>query len=157
MKSRKKRIYFETEEVVTTKTKRKGWIEIELDYTQIYNNIASLILHINDKWAVRYLFWIIPQCNENNMIPHSTITIKQFQEWLGKNGFDVIPSIKTIRDAVTELVKNKIFIKYTNNSYQLNPLFIWSDETNKRIEHIKQLGAFEEGVYLVEETTETEK
>ena len=150
MKSRKKRVYFETEDTIIKR--KKGWFEIELDYTQIYNNIAPLIVKLKDKWAIKYLFWIIPQSNEENMLPHSEMIMKNFQEWLRSQNIEDVPSVKSIKDAVTELIKNKIFIKHGNNCYQLNPLFIWSDSTNKRIEHIKSLNEHTDvDIHLIEE------
>jgi hypothetical protein len=144
MKTRKKRIYFETEETETVVKKKKGWIEIELDYTQFYHNIAPFILNLKDKWSINYLLWIIPKCNDENMIPHSSMIIKEFLKYLSQNKIEKIPSEKTIRDCITELVKNKIFLKHGNSCYQLNPLILWSVDTEKRIEHLKELGKYQD-------------
>ena len=152
MRSNKKRLFFETEEVTTVK--KKGWIDIELDYTQFYTNISKLILKIDDKWAIKYLFWIVPYCNEQNMIPHSEAMIQKFIKWLSENGIEKPPSIKSVRDAITQLVKTEIFVKHAQNSYQLNPLFLWSDSIDKRINHLKELGKYDH-FELVE--TETPK
>lgn len=128
-----KRLYIEKEQTITTKI--KGFVEVEVDYTQIYHNIFNYVKDINDKWSLKYLLWIIPQANDSNMIPHGDTTINNFiNELKGER-----PSIKTIRDAISELVKNKILIKHGYGSYQLNPYVIWSDKTSLREEHFREL------------------
>ena len=127
-----KRIYFETEDTVVTN--KKGWISFEMDYTQIYSGVFTHTKDLKSKYCTQYLLWIIDKASDMNMIPHNEYILNQFC-----NEFKEKPSIGTVRNAVSELVKNKLLIKYSNNSYQLNPVVFWNDETAKRIEHIKGL------------------
>jgi hypothetical protein len=142
--ARKKRIYFETEEIVTTK--KKGWIEIDLDYTQVYHTMFEYTKNLKNKYCRLYIDWIISKADHNNMVPHNPDIIKQFV-----SEFKEPPSAGTVRNAISELVKNKIFIKHSNNSYQLNPAILWGDEVAKRIEHVKAMRAEDIDYELLEE------
>ena len=141
--TKKKRIYFETEEVV--KTTRKGYVEIDADYTQVYHSIFSHTKNLKNKFCLHYLLWVISKSNADNMIPHNKWMIKEFAK-----EFKSPPAEGTIRNAITELVKNKLLIKYSNSSYQLNPAILWSDDTAKRVEHIKSMDAHDIDYKLLE-------
>jgi hypothetical protein len=65
------------------------------------------------------------------MIPHNDSIMQEFCD-----RFNDKPAIGTIRNAITELVKEKIFLKYGGSSYQLNPQIFWSDGKNERVENI---------------------
>lgn len=129
-----RKIYFQKEQ--TTRTRVKGYVEMEVDFTQIYHTVFKHIKGINDKWALKYIFWILDKANDDNMIPHGDETIIEF---IGEFNEEDKPSIKTIRDAITELVKNKVFIKYGYGQYQLNPVIIWGESAKLRSEHIIKL------------------
>jgi len=136
-----RKIYYQSER--TVKTKIKGYVEMEIDFTQIYHTIFKHIRNVNDKWALKYIFWILDKANSDNMIPHGD---KTMQDFIDEFPIDKQPSVKTIRDAITELVRNEIFIKYGYGQYQLNPVIIWGKKSTLRQEHIiklKQCG-FEE-------------
>lgn len=140
-----KRFYFEKEEVKTTKV--TGYIELETDYSQIYNNIFSYTILIEDKWAIKYLLWILPKANEYGYVPHSKKIIEEFIDILKKVNLKSIPSIKSVQDAIGDLVKQNILLKHGYGSYQLNPSILWNSETQKRLENIKYL-KLEEGINL---------
>lgn len=123
------------------------WIDVEMDYVQVYKNIFTHTKNLKSKYGLQYIMWIMSKANENNMIPHNDSILKSFCD-----EFDEKPSIGTIRNAISELVKQKIFIKYSNSSYQLNPLIFWSEETSKRIDEIKYLNQYNCDATIVEET-----
>lgn len=130
-----KRLYFETEKTIVTKT--KGWIDVEMDYIQVYKNVFYHTKNLKSKYGLQYLMWIMGKANDDNMIPHNEDLLIEFC-----NEFEDAPSLGTVRNAISELVKKKIFIKYTNSSYQLNPLIFWSDDTKKRLNHIVESNKF---------------
>jgi hypothetical protein len=151
--SRTKRIYFETEEVTTTK--KKGWVEIDLDYTQFYNSLGKTICKIDSILAVKLLCWSFTQISNQNMFTINELKIKEFDRWLVANGSKSYNS-RSAYIALKELIDKRIVIKWSNGSYQLNPVFIWSDSIDKRIEHLKELGKYDH-FELIEETKETPK
>ena len=112
----------------------KGWVDIEMDYVQVYNNIFQHTVNLKSKYGLQYVLFIMGKCNERNMIPHNDSILQEFCD-----KFDSKPSIGTIRNAITELVKEKIFLKYSSNSYQLNPQIFWSDGKNERVENILEI------------------
>jgi hypothetical protein len=134
-----KRFWWEKEEVTTSTRKVKGYIEVENDYSQIYHNIFKYSCNIDDKWALRYLLWLLPQANKNGNIPHSDYILNAFIKELSNNGVKKTPSLGTLRNSFTLLVKHNILIKYSYNNYQLNPAIIWGEEIKDRIAMIEEL------------------
>jgi hypothetical protein len=145
-----KRVFFEYEETQTTK--KKGYITLDMDYTQVYHNIMNCVIKLDDKWSLRYLFWIMPQANENNIIPHSKAIIQKFISWVKlKRPDDTTPSVKTIQDAISRLVVSDIIIKYGYNYYMLNPKVLWGDDVKTRVEYLI-MEAKEKPSSMVEDT-----
>ncbi len=132
-----KRYFFEKEE--TTVKKIKGYLEVENDYSQIYHNIFKYSCNIDDKWALRYLLWLLPQANKNGIIPHSDFILENFSKDLLANGVKKIPSVGTLRNSFTLLVKHKVLLKYGYNNYQLNPAIIWREDLKERVKMIEQM------------------
>lgn len=145
-----KRIYFQTEKTVVTKT--KGWIDIETDYTQIYHNIFLHTKNLKSKYCLHYLLWIMTRLGKENMIPHNEYVLQEFC-----NEFEDKPSIGTVRNAITELIKAKLILKFSNTSYAMNPVVFWGEDINKRIEHIKHLENTKDIDYKIIETIEEKK
>lgn len=146
--TRTKRIYFETEK--TTVTKTKGWVEIDLDYTQVYKSLGDkCIASLDSILAVKLMFWAFTQINDENMFTFNDHKIEEFNQWLEENKGKRYNK-RSVYIALKELITKGIVIKWSNGSYQLNPVFIWTDAIEKRINHLKDLGKFNE-FQLIEE------
>ena len=117
---------------------------VELLYTNIHNSVFSYCIAIEDKWAMKYLLWIFPKANEYGYIPHSKHIIDMFIADLKTANLKSIPSTKSVQDAISELVKQKVFLKHSYGNYQLNPNILWNSDTQKRIDNIKYLTIDEE-------------
>jgi len=137
---RKTRLYFETTETVTKI--KKGWVEVDLDYTQIYLTLSNVVAKLNSLASVKLLFWAFHQISKENMFSFNQSKIIEFNKWLENNNSKPYNE-RTMYNALKELIENGIVIKWSNGSYQLNPKFIWTDSIEKRIEHLKQLGKFD--------------
>lgn len=148
---RKKRLYFETEEITTTK--KKGWIEVDLDYTQFYECLGKSIASLNSIMSVKLLCWSFSQINKENMFAINDLKMEEFNAWLKLNG-GVEYNKRSIYNALKELINKKIVIKWSNGSYQLNPVHIWSDTIHKRLEHLKEKGMYNQYELLEEPITE---
>ncbi len=146
--SRKKRLYFETEETQTTIKKRKGWIEIDMDYTQFYECLGKVIASLNSLMSIKLLCWGFTEINKQNMFTFNETKLNEFNKWLVDNGGEPYNK-RSVYNSLKELVDIKVFIKWSNSSYQINPMFIWSDAVEKRLEHLKDMKKFEE--FMVEE------
>lgn len=132
-----KRFFFEKEE--TKITKIKGYIDLEMDFTQLYKNVYKYIIHLEDKWACKYLFWLITRTNDYGYIDHSKSSIQLFLDDIKTEDVKFVPSIKSVQDAMTELVKKGIVIKHSNSNYQLNSKIFWSGTLDSRLENVKHL------------------
>ncbi|MCS7317121.1 MAG: hypothetical protein NZZ41_02210 [Candidatus Dojkabacteria bacterium] len=147
---RTRRIYFETER--TTITRTKGWVEIDLDYTQFYDSLGKTICTIDSMLAVKLLCWLFTQINESNMFTFNDLKIDEFNRWLKDNKSKVYNK-RSVYVALKELITKKIVLKWSNGSYQLNPIFIWSDTIENRIKHLEQLGRYNEFELIEENVT----
>ena len=132
-----KRFFFEKEE--TRITKIKGYIDLEMDFTQLYHNIFEYAISLEDKWSCKYLFWILTKANDYGYFSQSKVTIQNFLDDLKEKQCKFIPSIKSIQDAMTELVKKNIVIKHSNSHYQLNSKIFWNGTLDSRLEDVKHL------------------
>lgn len=132
-----KKFYFEKVRVTTTTV--KGWAEIDMDYTQLYHKISELTVMLEDKWALKYLIWVLKFANKDNIIPHGANTMRDFQTYLTEHNVKRIPSEKSIRDAITELIRHGLILKHGYNNYQLNPELLWNSDTEDRIDHLISL------------------
>jgi hypothetical protein len=56
-----RRIYFQTEEITTVK--KKGYIEIDEDFTQVYKSFNLIAPKIKSVWSWQLLFWIMAKQN----------------------------------------------------------------------------------------------
>jgi hypothetical protein len=152
--ARKKRIYFQTEETVTTK--KKGWVEIDLDYTQFYECLGKTIATLNSIMSVKLLCWSFSQINKENMFSFNDEMINDFNRWLEDNGGTSYNN-RSVYNALKELIDKKIVIKWSRGSYQLNPIYIWSDSIEKRIKHLQEKGMYDQYELIEEPRVEYKK
>jgi len=138
-----RRIYFETERTVTTK--QKGWVEVDINYTQMYHSVFKYCKNLKNKYCVHYLLWIVSQANKTNIVPHGKEVIEKF-----RSEFSSKPSAGTVRNAISELTKNNVLIKYGMGHYQVNPIIFWGDDVSKRLEYIKSMEIDDVDYKLVE-------
>lgn len=131
-----KRFYFEREETVITKT--KGYIDLEMDFTQLYHNVFNFLKDVDDKWSILYVMWVIPKANKYGYIRHSKEFMQEFIDSFNKNNVTV-PGIRTVQDSITKLVKHKVLIKHGYSDYQLNSEIFWNGTLKERKENIEHL------------------
>lgn len=127
-----KRYYFETEE--TKVTKKKGYIEIEENYTQVYDNLLKLTFNMKSITEIQLLFYLCTHSNDQGIFNNNQLLLENFN----KESPSTI-SRPTFYTALQNLCNNKIIIKLTKGQYQLNPLVIWRDSLSNREEHIIEI------------------
>lgn len=130
-----KRYHFQTEETVTTV--RKGWIEIEEDFVQVYNSILTVSPFLHLGVSYQLLYWLGVSMNETNTIHIGEKTLEDFNKHLNSinNGYTI--SRTTFFRAVDELKKNNVLTKISRAFYYLNPHFFWKGTKNARIDFLK--------------------
>jgi hypothetical protein len=128
-----KRIYYETTETVVKQ--QKGWIEIDTDFTQIYNCFKEISKNIHSPTSWKLLFWLLSEeANKSNGFRTDTNVYNKFVLYLGK---EAKVSRTTFQNSIDELVKCQAITKVGKGFYYFSPYIFWKDDKEKRLEFIK--------------------
>jgi len=155
---RAKRIYFETEETKTTR--KKGWIDIDMDYTQIYDCFNVISPKIKHGISYQLLFWVLAnKTSEENGTDFSIETHRQFSAHSEAICPGSSVSYRSFLRSVKELHEAGALTKIAKGHYYANPNMFWKDELMKRVEMLqleKKSGDYESinPISSVEETQE---
>jgi len=80
--NRKRRIFFETQEVVQ-RTKR-GYVDLEMDYFQFYSAAFSHVASLSSSCSKDFILWVMGKVNEDNSFIYSQQMFKEFNQDLAK-------------------------------------------------------------------------
>jgi hypothetical protein len=126
-----RRIYFDTEEITTVK--KRGWIEIDEDFTQVYKSFNLLANKIDSPTSWKLLFWIMANAsNDQNGVEINKRTFERFNKDHSKT-----ISIATYYNSIDELCKAGAITKVGKGHYYLNPYIFWSADREARITFIQ--------------------
>jgi len=157
--TKKKRIFFETEEVIH-KTKR-GYIDLDTDYFQFYNIAFHYIASLNNNCARDFVLWIMSRVDDHNEFIYNKDTYNQFMADLARIEIPKTYTEHYMGMALRELVSLKIISRMSRGTYRVSPKLFWADETSKRITEIKHIESnskvtlqLTEGSPLSDESTE---
>lgn len=132
---RKKRVFFETEEVI--RKTRRGYIDLEMEYFQFYNAAFHHLASLTNNCAKDFVLWIMTRVNDDNEFTYSKVLYQDFLDDLSKIARPKKYSENTLHVAIRELVDDKIFIKHGRAQYMVNPKLFWTENTSKRIDIIR--------------------
>ena len=131
-----KKIYFQTEETVLTK--KKGYIEVDDSYTQIYDNLSKLVFQMKSLVEVQLMFYLCTKATNEGYFYSNKLLFDNFRKFsTSHNGKEVTDM--TLATAIKNLSDNKIIIKHAKGQYQLNPFLIWKDSISERENLISDL------------------
>jgi len=136
-------MYFETKQVVTTRT--KGYIEYETNFTQLYHSFQKVATKFKSVSEVCILLHYCREANNKGVI---TTNEKDYDKFIcehiqmGGNPINRINFSKAIRN----MSDNKVLIKLSRGVYQLNPLLIWNDSVESRKEIIEDISKTEDSI-----------
>lgn len=126
-----KRIYFETTE--TTVKNKKGWIEIDTDYTQVYDCFSKISVKLKSITSVKLLFWLLShEANKSNGISSGKIVYDRFVKYLQEEGAEPVTN-RTFVNCFEELTAIRALTRIGKGHYYLNPYMFWRDEIKERI------------------------
>lgn len=129
-----KRIYFETEETITKKS--KGWIEVEEDFTQVYNQFWRLAAKMKSIITVKLLFWLLShEANKMNGLSSGKHVFEKFNKDLATEGIDPI-ALRTFHASFDELIKLEALTRVGKGQYYFNPYLFWKDGKKERQDFI---------------------
>jgi len=129
-----KRIYFETTETVTKNS--KGWVEIDTDFTQVYDCFSKLSVKLRSIVSVKLLFWLLShEANKSNGISSGEAIYNKFVKYLHDEGVEDV-ALRTFKSAFEELTKVGALTRVGRGHYYLNPYVFWRDDKKERISFI---------------------
>lgn len=126
-----KRIYYETEETKTTK--KKGWMDIDMSYTQLYDCFNQISHKIKSGTSYEILFWVLAnKTSESNGMDLSAETHRQFCKHSEIKDPGSSISYRTFTRCIKELYDAGALTKIDRGHYYANPNMFWKDELSKR-------------------------
>jgi hypothetical protein len=138
-----KRIYFNTQKTITVT--KKGYFEIDEDFTQVYKSFTKIALKINNGSSWKLLFYLLSESNNMNGVVISSQGHKKFSSFL-KSGNSISISRATYYRCVEELCDAGALTKYSKGHYYLNPYIFWQSDKESRVEFLQdesaELGGF---------------
>lgn len=129
-----KRIYFETTETITKNS--KGWIEVDTDFTQVYDCFSRVCVHLKSITTMKLLFWLLShEANKSNGISSGRIVFERFSKFLEEEKEDTVTE-RTFQNCFEELTKNQILTRIGKGHYYFSPYVFWRDDKTNRIDFI---------------------
>ena len=133
-----KRFYYETEETHTTK--KKGWIEVEMDYTQIYSCFNQIAPKIASATTFKLLFYLLStKMNDSNGIDTRLSSFKEFNIHLETLcGPNKGITYRTFMNCMKELKGAGALTQVGKGNYYANPLMFWQSDHDSRNEFLTE-------------------
>lgn len=129
-----RRIYFNTEKTVTVI--KKGYFEIDEDFTQVYKSFSNIALEIDNGVSYKLLMYLLAEANNMNGVDISATGHKNFNKFLESKNKKSI-SLATYYRCVTELCKAGALTKFSKGHYYLNPYLFWQSDKKSRIQFLQ--------------------
>ena len=129
-----KRIYFNTEKTVTVI--KKGYFELDEDFTQVYKSFSQIALDIENGACYRLLIYLLAEANSQNGVDISNTGFKNFNKFVQNRGKKPI-SIATYYRCVNELCNAGALTKYSKGHYYLNPYLFWQSDKKSRVQFLQ--------------------
>lgn len=130
----KKRYYYEKTE--TTTINRKGYIEVDNDYTQLYNCFTKVAAKITSANTFKLLFWLLAnKVSDSNGINCSMHSYKEYNQYLKEHcGDDCEINYRTFLRSIKDLKESGALTQVGKGHYYANPYMFWQEEVTKRTE-----------------------
>jgi len=129
-----RKIYYQTEEVTTVK--KKGYIEIDEDFTQVYKSFSIIAPMLKSVSSWQLLFWILSNAsNDQNGVFLTKVEYDKFNKHLNRHGLNITSA--TFYRCIRDLVEAGCLNKSGSAHYYLNPNIFWSADKLSRIEFIQ--------------------
>ncbi len=124
-----KRIYYNTE--TTTTVKKKAWIDIDTDFTQLYDCFSGIAPLIHSATSFKLMFWLLAnEASKYNGIRSSADVHRRFNEHLALHEQSI--TYRTFQNCIDELLQAKAINKVARGVYYFNPYIFWKDTIEER-------------------------
>ncbi len=147
--TRTRRIYYQTQETVTTH--KKGWVELEIDFVQVFHKALTTMLKVQYLNSIKLMFFLLKKYPDDGLFEFNETLIEEFNQTLHQSGNQPIKRTQ-VEKYMTELTSLRLLIRVKRGSYHINPHAFWADALEERIELLKLIKATgKDGKYQVEE------
>lgn len=125
-----KKVYFNTTETVVRK--RKGWVEVDTDFTQVYDCFSHVVMKIKSLTTIRLLFWLLSkEMGRGNAIHSGRIVYDRFVGDLEQQRGERV-TLRGYTKCFKELVGLGLLTKTGRGYYYFNPRVFWRDGKESR-------------------------
>lgn len=129
-----KRIYYE--DTQTTVTQKKGWIEVDTDFTQVYDCFSKISVKLKSITSVKLLFWLLShEANKSNGINSGKSVYERFIKYLEAEGVEAVTE-RTFQNCFEELRSIEVITKVGRGQFYFNPYLFWRDDKSERVNFI---------------------
>lgn len=136
---KKRRIFFETEEVVQ-KTK-KGYVDLDMDYFQFYETAFSHVASLSSNCSKDFILWVMSKVDQENRFRYSKDMLARFNQDLQKITKPKSYAESTMNMALKELVDVGIISRAGRGEYQVSPKLFWTTDVSDRVTMVKEMEA----------------
>lgn len=111
-------------------------VEVDLDFTQLYNCFFYLSIGIKTASSFQVLFYLLRNMDRANHVTINKTLVEQFQSLRRQLGVKAV-SEQTFYTALKELQRAGVLTKLNKGVYFLNPYAIWKDNGTTRKDYLK--------------------
>lgn len=114
-------------------------VEIDLDFTQLYDCFLILAMGVKSTTAFQIMFYLLRRMGRDNNIMVNKYAVAGFNDQRIRTGQKPL-SEQAFYKATKALVKYGVMVKLPPNRgmYFMNPFAMWKGDKSKRIEYLRQ-------------------
>jgi hypothetical protein len=129
-----RRFYFEKTETITKQS--KGWIEVDMDFVQVYDSFSKFGVKVKSIVTFKLLFWLLShEVNKKNGISSGQVVYDRFNNFLNEQGAEII-AMRTFQNSFEELIKIEALTRVGKGHYYFSPYLFWKDSKKERIDFL---------------------
>ena len=129
-----RRFYFESTETVTKQS--KGWIEVDMDFVQVYDSFSQFGVKVKSLNTFKLLFWLLAhEVNRMNGISSGQLVFERFNKFLKDENAGSI-SMRSFQSSFEELVSVEALTRVGRGHYYFSPYLFWKDTKKERIQFL---------------------
>lgn len=110
-------------------------VEVDLDFTQMYNCFMLLSFNISSASSFHILFFLLQQMNKDNIVLINGTMVTKFQEMCRQIGKKPI-SEQSFYKCTKDLKEAGVMEKLNKGQYIMNIYGMWKGDKAKRIEYL---------------------
>lgn len=111
-------------------------VEVDLDFTQLYNCFFYLSMGIKTASSFQIMFFLLRNMSRDNQVVVNKNLLTQYSD-ICKQLAIVPVTEQTFYTALRELQRAGVMVKLSKGTYFLNPYALWKDDGKSRKDYLK--------------------